>query len=99
MSCRCKNGARNVLFLWVGHDSTPDYRAALVIQWPKVAPEKVAVDHLQMRQGYEPPFFIALCQKYFSRPFTTLQITTRYDESVSSLTPPPSPGYSFLISS
>lgn len=85
----CKNGSRNILFLWVGHDSTPDCRAALVIQWPTILPPKVAVDHVQMRQGYEPPFFVSLCLKYFSCPFTTLQIATLHHETLSSISPTP----------
>ena len=65
---RCKNGARNILFLWIGDDSPPDLRAALAIQWSTITPPNVAADHVQVRQSTEPPIFSAICFHHFHCP-------------------------------
>ena len=65
---RCKNGARNILFVWVGADSTPDVRAALSIQCVKVSGNDVAADHVQVSQGSEPPLLSAICMAKLGHP-------------------------------
>lgn len=69
---RCKNGARNILFLWIGDESRPDLRAALAIQWSTITPPNVAVDHVQVRQNSEPPIFAAICFHHFHQPLCIL---------------------------
>lgn len=70
---RCKNGARNTLFLWVGADSSPDNRAALAIQSVHVSGEDVAADHVQVSQGSEPPLLAAVCMHLLDRPLCVVK--------------------------
>jgi hypothetical protein len=70
---RCKNGARNTLFLWVGTDSSPDTRAALAIQSVHVTGEDVAADHVQVSQGSEPPLLAAVCAHMLGRPLCVVR--------------------------
>ena len=80
MPHRCKNGARNILFLWVGADSSPDIRAALAIQSVHVGSEagqSISPDHVQVSQGSEPPLLAAVCAAQLGHPMVVLNCKSR----------------------
>jgi hypothetical protein len=56
----------------VGEESSPDNRAALAIQWNTVTPATLAVDHVNVKQGQEPPLLSAICTTLFRTPLCIL---------------------------
>ncbi len=55
-----KNGARRVLYIWLGEKVRSDHKAFLSLQSPRLDP---SADQINIEQGREPPFLLMLLHK------------------------------------